>query len=63
MARAKDDAKSVVDVTDAATCTTTNNVEVHAIVDASKCVVDTTSATRTTMMELFNTIIFNFDNH
>ncbi len=74
MARAKDDAKSVVDVTDAATCTTTNNVEIHAIVcttnnveihaivDASKCVVDTSSATRTTMMGLFNTIIFNFDN-
>jgi hypothetical protein len=55
--------KSVVDVTDATTCTMTNNVEIHAIVDTSKCIVDTTSATRTTTtMELLNTIIFEFDN-
>jgi hypothetical protein len=36
MARAKDDARSVVNVTDAATCTTTYNVEICAIVDTSK---------------------------
>jgi hypothetical protein len=33
MVRAKDDAKSVVDVTDATTCTMMNNVEIHAIVE------------------------------
>jgi len=53
MARAKDDAKSVPGVTDAATCTTTNNVEICAIVDTTKCILDTTRATRTTTMELF----------
>ncbi len=61
MARAKDDAKSVVNVKDAATCTT-NNVKICAIVETSKCIADTTSATRTTRMESFNNIIFEFDN-